>query len=88
MILQAAMGAGIGMLVFGGLAFLIFTPLMSMFAYNAIEWIIMKSNASDTELKGYKKTIVLVGSVILGIIFAFVLICFVLWLLFKDVTYG
>jgi|GEM_PF-6026822 len=87
MILQAAMGAGIGMLTFGGLALLIFTPLMSMFAYSAIEWIIMKWSSSNRELKGTGKVIVLVGSVLLGIVFAFLLICFVLWLLFKDVTF-
>jgi cytochrome c biogenesis protein CcdA len=87
MILQAAIGAGIGILVFGGLAFLIFTPLMSMFTYNALEWIILKSSSSDRELKGRKKIIALVGSVILGIIFAFVLTCFVFWLFFRDVTF-
>lgn len=87
MVLQAAMGAGMAMLIFGGLALLIVTPFMSIFAYNALEWIMMKSNPSITQLKGVAKVIAFLGSIILGIIGAFLLASFVFWLLFKDVTF-
>jgi hypothetical protein len=87
MILQAAMAAGIGILVFGGITFLILTPLMSIFAYSIIESIILKRNPPNTELQGLRKLVALVGSVILGIICAFLLTSFAFWLFFKDVTF-
>ena len=87
MILQAAMAAGFGILVFGGLAFLILTPLMSIFTYNSVKWFMLKTNSSGTELKGARKVILIVGSVIQGIILAVTLISFVFWLVFKDVTF-
>lgn len=87
MLLQASMGAGIGILVFLGMSFLILIPLMSIFSYKAIKWFMMKTNSSGIELKGTRKIILIVGSVIQGIILAFVLIGFVFWLLFKDLTY-
>lgn len=87
MVLQAAMGAGIGMLVFGGMTFLILTPLLSIFIFNALGWILMKSSSPHTELKGLRKLVALAGSVVLGIVCAFLLTGFVFWLLFKDVTF-
>lgn len=87
MILQAAMAAGVGILVFWGTTFLILTPLMSIFIFNVIEWILSKRNSYDTKLQGVKKIVALVGSVILGIVCAFLLTCFAFWLFFKDVTF-
>jgi len=87
MILQAAIAGGIGILVFGGMSFLILIPLMSIFSYKVIKWFMMKTNSSGIELKGTRKMVLIAGSVIQGIILAFVLISFVFWLIFKDVTF-
>lgn len=87
MILQAAMAAGFGILVFGGTTFLILTPLMSILIFNALEWILAKKNLSKTELQGIRKFLALTGSIILGIVCAFSLTCFAFWLFFKDVTF-
>jgi len=87
MILQAAMAAGVGILVFGGTTFLILTPLMSIFIFNKLEWILTKRNLSNIKLQGVRKSIALTISVILGIVCAFSLTCFAFWLFFKDVTF-
>lgn len=87
MVLQAAMAAGVGILVFGGTTFLILTPLMSIFIFNALERIMAKRNLSNADLQGVKKIVALVGSVVVGIVCAFLLTCFAFWLFFKDVTF-
>lgn len=87
MVLRAAMAAGVGILVFGGTTFLILTPLMSIFIFNALKWIMTKRNLSNADLQGVKKIVALVGSVVVGIVCAFLLTCFAFWLFFKDVTF-
>lgn len=87
MLLQGTMIVGAGILFFGGLAMLIFSPALSILSYNAIEWVIMKSNSSITKLTGIRKILVIAGSVMLGIVLAFLLICLIFWLLLKDITF-
>lgn len=87
MLLQGTIAVGMGILIFGALGILVFTPVMSIFSFNAIEWLVIKSSSSITRLTGVRKIVVIGVSVILGIILAFLLISLVFWLLLKDVTF-
>lgn len=87
MLQQAAMGAGIMTVFYGGAFLVILTPIMSILVFNAIKWILMKYNPTIGELTGFRKGIAIVASILLGIPLAFLLIYFVFWLLFKDVSF-
>jgi hypothetical protein len=87
MLLQEAIGAGIGILFYGGLALLVFAPFISVLAYDVIKRILRKNNPAFIELKGAKKGLAIVASILLGIFLAILLIGFVIWFLLKDVTF-
>lgn len=74
MILQAAMMGGIFVLIFGGIFFLIFWPFFSLIIYQQL------SKALNKEIitKGTQKTLLILGSIIVG----FAATVFVIWLIY------
>ena len=88
MLQQAAIGLGMGIVLFGGLALLTFAPFLSVLTYDLIKWICKKKNPKFTRLKGVQKGMAIITSVLSGIVLASLIFFLIVWFLLKDVTYN
>ena len=87
MILLAAIGGGLYILLFAVAALLIFTPVVSLLVYRAIDWVVKKRTGFSISLKRFPKVLLITGCILLGASLTVLVIAFFCLVVLSDFSY-
>ena len=74
-------------LLFAGAALLIFTPVVSLLVYRAIDWVVKTPTGFSISLKRFPKVLLITGCILLGASLTVLVIAFFCLVVLSDFSY-